>query len=126
MAKRKRTKYNNGSLVSQTFKTNVADLNLSLSPTNYSADVSNISKMGNTRFGVQGRGINLPSSLHASGRIGGAEVQGSYNLESKQPNVTVTKPLSRTSNVQVNYGGSRKHGGTGITAMYHKSFPFGN
>ena len=75
MAKRKRTKYNNGSLVQQTIKTNVADLNLNYSPTNYSADVSNIPKMGNTRFGVQGRGFNSPSSVHASTRIGVAEVQ---------------------------------------------------
>tara|TARA_R110002020_G_scaffold292708_1_gene508080 strand:+ start:61 stop:429 length:369 start_codon:yes stop_codon:yes gene_type:complete len=121
MAKRKRTKYNEGGY--RTIEASVAGLNLHFSPRsyNYSANTNT----GNTRFGVQGRGANLPSSLHASGRIGGAEVQGSYNLQSKQPNVTVTKPLSRTSNVQVNYGGSRKLGGTGITAMYHKSFPFG-
>ena len=60
-------------------------MNLNYSPTNYSADVSNIPKMGNTRFGVQGRGFNSPSSVLASTRIGGAEVQGSYNLKSKQP-----------------------------------------
>ena len=125
MAKRKRTKYNNGSLVQQTIKTNVADLNLNYSPPSqhYSADVSNIPKMGNTRFGVQGRGFNSPSSVHASTRIGGAEVQGSYNLESNQPTVKITKSLGPRSNVQFGYEGSTGRGGGGIGAMYNLTIP---
>ena len=124
MAKRKKTKYNNGGLVSQTFKTNVADLNLNYEPPSqrYSADVDT----GNLRVGVQGRGLNSPSSVHGSANIKGTNIQGSYNFKSKQPNVTITKHLSPTSNVQVNYGGKRSRGGTGITAMYNKSFSFGN
>lgn len=124
MAKRKKTKYNNGGLVSKTVKTSVADLNLNYEPPSkrYSADV----RTKTTGVGVRGRGVNLPSSVHVSGRIGGAEVQGGYNFKSGQPSVTVTKPLSETSNVQFTYGGKRSRGGTGITAMYNKSFPFGN
>ena len=118
MAKRKKTKYNNGGLVSKTVKTSVADLNLNYEPPSkrYSADV----RTKTTGVGVRGRGVNLPSSVQGSVRIGGAEVQGRYNFKSGQTNVTVTKPLSKTSNIQAKYDSK-----TGIQAMYNKRIPFG-
>jgi len=123
MPRKKRVKYNNGGALNQTIKTSVADLNLNYSPPSKTYTATGSRK--GSQLGVRGRGFNVPSSVQGRTRIGGTNVEASYNFQNKQPKVKLTKPLSSTSTIEVGYGGSTKSGGQGINAMYRKSFPFG-
>ena len=114
--RKNKIKYNNGGLVQRTFETNVGKLSANLSPRNYSVDVA--TSLG--RGGVQGRTGQKPRSVHASTKVGGANVSASYNLQNKQPTVNITKPLSRSSSVSTSYSNT-----DGIGIMYRKSIPFG-
>jgi hypothetical protein len=114
--KKNRIKYNNGSLVQRTFETNVGKLSANHSPKNYSVDLTT----PRGRLGVQGTTGQTPRSVHASTKVRGANVSGSYNLQNKQSTVNITKPLSRSSSISTSYSNT-----DGIGVMYRKSISFG-
>ena len=101
----KRTKYVKGGPLKQTFKTNVADLNVYFDKGAYSADIGTDS----VRAGVQGSGFKPPSVIKGSANYKGFEAAGSYNLNNKNKSVTATKRIGKNTKVKVgvqkNYDG---------------------
>ena len=65
----KRTKYVKGGPLKQTFKTNVADLNVYFDKGAYSADIGT----NRVRAGVQGSGLKPPSVIKGSADYKGFE-----------------------------------------------------
>jgi hypothetical protein len=114
--KKNRIKYNNGSLVQRTFETNVGKLSANHSPKNYSVDLTT----PRGRLGVQGTTGQTPRSVHASTKVRGANVSGSYNLQNKQPKVSITKPFGKSSSISTSFDSVE-----GMGVMLRKSIPFG-
>ena len=121
MPKKKRVKYNAGGQRELKFTQKLGKnvkLDLSINPNEYRGSV----QTSKVFVSARGPAISEPPSQVTAGAYiprTGAIVSGSYDFQSEQPSVAVTKPLSKTSYVKIDYGPN------GVRGMYTKNFLFG-